>query len=81
MTTGDKVGFVILKGEGRLYTRVKPYMYASIAEVDVDYYILNQIIPAAARVLEVFSITRQDLLSSERRDQKEKSLMDFIEKS
>jgi DNA polymerase I len=38
LSTGDKVGYVILKGKGRLYNRVKPYVYASYDEVDLEYY-------------------------------------------
>ena len=51
LTGGDKVGYVILVGKGRLYSRVKPYVFAKYEEVDVDYYITNQVLPAAARIL------------------------------
>lgn len=79
MTVGDKVGYVILKGEGRLYERVKPYVYASIDEVDMDYYVSKQVVPAAARVLEFFGITEEDLLSTwKKKGEKPRSLMDFV---
>ena len=54
LTGGDKVGYVILNGKGRLYNRVKPYVFAKYDEVDVDYYITNQVLPAAARILSFF---------------------------
>lgn len=64
LTVGDKVGYVVVKGEGKLYERVKPYILTSIEEIDVEYYITSQIVPAAARVLEVFGITEDELLKS-----------------
>jgi DNA polymerase I len=78
MTVGDKVGYVILKGEGeRLYERVKPYMFASYDDVDVEYYVSKQVVPAAARVLEFFSVTEQDLLAAEKKEGT-KSLTEFF---
>ncbi|MGE5533159.1 MAG: DNA-directed DNA polymerase, partial [Bacillota bacterium] len=47
LTGGDKVGYVILVGKGRLYNRVKPYVFAKLEEIDVEYYITNQVLPAA----------------------------------
>ncbi len=78
MTIGDKVGYVVLKGEGRLYTRAKPYMYASYDEVDVEYYVTNQVVPAATRVLSFFDINDEDLLKAEKKETKSKSLMEFV---
>ncbi len=60
---GDKVGFIILKGEGKLYQRAAPYFMASLEEVDLDYYVRNQVIPAALRILSVFGVKEEDLLS------------------
>jgi DNA polymerase I len=78
MTVGDKVGYIITKGKGRLYGRVKPYMYAVPDEVDVEYYVQKQVVPAAARVLEFFGVTEKELLSGEKKETKEKSLVDFL---
>ena len=78
LTVGDKVGYVIVNGEGKLYQRIKPYMYASPDEVDVDYYVEKQIVPAAARVLEFFGITEEKLLQKEKKSSKEKSLTEFL---
>ncbi len=57
LTGGDKVGYVVLSGKGRLYSRVKPYVFAEIKDVDVEYYITNQVLPAAARILVFFNVT------------------------
>jgi DNA polymerase I len=78
MTVGDKVGFVIVKGEGRLYEKAKPYVYASIDEVDADYYVSKQVVPAAARVLEFFGVKEEDLLPAKDKGEKSKSLMDYV---
>jgi len=64
LAMGDKVGYVVVAGTGRLYERVKPYMFASYDEVDVEYYVTNQVVPAAVRVLECFGITEEQLLKA-----------------
>ena len=75
LTGGDKVGYVILEGKGRLYSRVKPYVFAKTNEIDVDYYITNQVLPAAARILAFFDVTEAELL----KETKEiRSLMDYV---
>lgn len=56
VSTGDKIGYVITAGSGKLYERAKPYIMASIDEIDVDYYITHQVIPAALRVLSVLGV-------------------------
>jgi DNA polymerase I len=78
MTVGDKVGYVILAGEGRLYDRVKPYIFASYEEVDIDYYVSKQVVPAAARVLEFFGLTEEALLKPAKKEKETRSLMDFV---
>lgn len=65
LAVGDKVGYVVVKGQGRLYGRVKPYMFASYDEVDLEYYVTSQVIPAAARILEHFNVTEEQLLKGE----------------
>jgi DNA polymerase I len=78
LTVGDKVGYVILVGEGRLYQRVKPYLFAAYAEVDVNYYVTKQVVPAAARVLQFFGVTEEELLKVTEKEQGSKSLLDFM---
>ena len=75
---GDKVGYVVVVGAGRLYERVKPYLFASYDEVDVEYYVSKQVVPAAARVLESFGITEEQLLKSGMHEKETRSLTDFF---
>jgi len=63
LTLGDKIGYVIVSGTGRLYERVKPYMFASIEELDIEYYVKNQVVPVAARILSIFGIKKDELLA------------------
>lgn len=65
LAVGDKVGYVVIKGQGRLYERVKPYMFASYDDVDLEYYVTSQVVPAAARILEHFGVTEEQLLKDE----------------
>jgi len=64
LTIGDKIGYVITVGEGKLYEKAKPYALASYDEIDLNYYVENQILPAALRILEQFGITKEGLLPS-----------------
>ena len=61
LTVDNKVGYVITKGEGRLYERAVPYQFSSYNELDLEYYELKQILPAAHRVLAMFDVSSDDL--------------------
>jgi DNA polymerase I len=78
LTAGDKVGYIVVHGSGRLYEHVKPYVYASYDEVDIDYYVSSQIVPAAARVLGSFGITEEQLMRFKNREKETKKLSDFF---
>ncbi|MEM2995408.1 MAG: DNA polymerase domain-containing protein [Candidatus Bathyarchaeia archaeon] len=77
LAVGDKIGYVVVTGEGRLYERVKPYMFASYDEIDVEYYVSKQVVPAAVRVLESFGITEEQLITSQV-EEKGTKLTDFF---
>jgi len=77
LAIGDKVGYVITRGSGRLFERVKPYAMASYEEVDVEYYVENQVLPASLRVLSLFGVRKEDLLSPEP-SEKAKTLAEFF---
>jgi DNA polymerase I len=64
LALGDKVGYVIVSGPGRLYEKAKPYVLASYDELDIEYYVSNQILPAASRILGMFGISENELLPS-----------------
>jgi DNA polymerase I len=78
LAVGDKIGYVAVAGTGRLYERVKPYMFASYDEVDIEYYVSKQVVPAAARVLESFGITEEQLLASNVEEKETRKLTDFF---
>jgi DNA polymerase, archaea type len=63
VTAGDKVGFVITDRPGKLYQKAEPYYRASIEEIDYDYYVHNQIVPAAARILQVLGVSENQLIA------------------
>ena len=62
VSTGDKVGFIVTKRPGKLYQKAEPHFKVSMDNIDYDYYVNNQILPAATRVLGVFGIGERDLL-------------------
>jgi DNA polymerase I len=78
LAVGDKIGFVVVVGTGRLYERVKPYMFASYDEVDIEYYVSKQVVPAAARILESFGITEEQLSQSKMEGKETRKLTDFF---
>jgi len=78
LSVGDKVGYVVVVGSGRLYERIKPYMFASYDEIDIEYYMSKQIVPAAARVLESFGISEEELVSSKMEEKETRRLTDFF---
>ncbi len=65
LSLGDKIGYVIIAGPSRLYEKAKPYVLASYDEIDIEYYVTKQVVPSASRILSLFDITNDDLLSSE----------------
>ncbi|MGD0160012.1 MAG: DNA polymerase domain-containing protein [Candidatus Bathyarchaeia archaeon] len=75
---GDKIGYVVIGGKGRLYERVKPYNLASIDDVDMEYYVSKQVVPAAARILESFDVTEEQLLKSKTSGKETRKLTDFF---
>ncbi|MFH0929134.1 MAG: DNA-directed DNA polymerase [Candidatus Aenigmatarchaeota archaeon] len=59
---GMPILFVITKGKGSISDRAEPFEDAALKDIDNSYYISNQIVPAALRVLTVLGVTEQDLL-------------------
>jgi len=61
---GDKVGYIITKGASkRLADRAKPYFMVNYDDVDINYYISNQIVPSALRVLSIFDYTEKSIIT------------------
>jgi DNA polymerase I len=63
VSAGDKVGFVITKKPGKLFQKAEPHYKETIENVDYDYYVRNQIMPAAARILEILGVPEDELLA------------------
>jgi DNA polymerase I/DNA polymerase-2 len=59
---GMPILFVITKGKGSISERSEPFEDVDIKDVDNDYYIGHQIVPAALRVLTVLGVTEEELL-------------------
>ena len=63
VTAGDKVGFVITKRPGKLFQKAEPHYKETTDDLDYDYYVRNQIVPAAARILEILGVSEDKLLA------------------
>jgi len=58
---GDQVAYVIIKGPGKLYQKAESFTGVTAKQVDVDYYIQNQIKPAAMRILGGLGVSEKQL--------------------
>jgi DNA polymerase I len=58
---GSTISYIITEGEGSISSRAMPAEYAG--EYDPEYYVHNQVIPAALRVLSGLGYTKDDLLT------------------
>ncbi|RLI13990.1 hypothetical protein DRO33_00205 [Candidatus Bathyarchaeota archaeon] len=74
VSVGDKIGYVIVKGSGKLYERAWPYFMVDYSDIDLDYYVKKQVVPAAMRVLKVLGVREEELLAGVER----KGLMAFF---
>jgi DNA polymerase, archaea type len=64
VAAGDKVGFIITKRPGKLFQKAEPHYKVTIDDIDYGYYIRNQIVPAAARILEILGVSEEKLLAA-----------------
>ncbi len=62
LTLGDKVAYVIAKGPGRLFQKARPHSQVRLEDVDIEYYVENQVKPAAMRILERFGVNEKQLV-------------------
>ncbi len=58
---GSIIMFVITKGSGSISQRAMPAEFVELKDVDVDYYISHQVIPAAMRVLAALGVSESRL--------------------
>jgi DNA polymerase I/DNA polymerase-2 len=75
---GSTIAYVITKGTGSISERAEPAEDEKAANYDPDYYINNQVVPAAMRVLSGLGYKEDDLTSKKRLEQV--SLSDFVKK-
>ena len=76
---GDKVGYIVVKGSGKISERAEPYLLVKDPRVvDVDYYIDRQIIPSALRILEYFGVSEAQIRKVSAGGKK--SLFDYLSK-
>ena len=57
---GTNIAYIITKGEGSISERAEPFGTAK--SYDAEYYINNQVLPAALRVLSTLGYTEDDIL-------------------
>jgi DNA polymerase elongation subunit (family B) len=72
---GMTISYIITRGSGSISERAEPSEDAK--NYDPDYYINNQVIPAALRVLSGLGYTEEDLLATK---EEQKGLHDFLGK-
>lgn len=61
LSVGDKVAYVIVNGSGKLFEKAKPVSQVNLRDIDIQYYLENQIKPAAMRILERFGVNERQL--------------------
>ncbi len=59
---GTIIMFVISKRGETISEKAIPFEWAKISDIDINYYIYHQIIPAALRILAVFGIKEENLI-------------------
>ena len=58
---GSVVEFVIEKGSGSISEKAQPFEFADLKQIDTDYYIHHQILPASLRILKVLGVDEKRL--------------------
>ncbi|MDY6770174.1 MAG: hypothetical protein SVU88_04340, partial [Candidatus Nanohaloarchaea archaeon] len=57
---GDTIAYVVTRGGGSISDRAELLQYAD--SYDAEYYVENQVVPVALRVLKVLGYTEDQLL-------------------
>jgi len=74
ISEGSIIPFVIKKGKGSISDRAEMSIFTKKEDIDVEYYITNQILPAATRVLKALGLSEVDIISQT----KQKTLFSFF---
>lgn len=64
---GKTIMFVIGNKGETISARALPVSQTSLKEIDVEYYIYNQVLPAALRILSVFGVKQEELISAQKK--------------
>ncbi len=75
VSPGMKIGYVVVKGRGKIAPRSYPYFMVSVDKVDIDYYVDHQIVPSAMRILGYFGVSEKRVKTTMRG---QKSLFDYL---
>jgi len=67
LVPGDKIGYVITKKGAKLYEKAQPYFEVARDQVDTEYYVTNQVVPAVGRILGVFGVGQDELFLGRQR--------------
>jgi len=78
LTLGDRIGYVITNAPGKLHQKARPYVKATINDIDVEYYVTGQVVPAALRILEMFGIG-EDELTKQTAQWQDRRVSEFLE--
>jgi len=73
VSEGSTISYIVTKGEGSISEKAEPAEEAK--EYDPDYYIKNQVLPAALRVLSGLGLDEDDLLGKTRTQPNLKSFL------
>jgi DNA polymerase I len=63
LTVGDKVAYIVTNRRGKLFEKAEPYNRVQLKDVDIEYYLDDQIKPAAMRILERFGVNEKALMA------------------
>jgi DNA polymerase I/DNA polymerase-2 len=74
---GSVIGYIVTRGDGSISSRAEPFEYAE--NYDPAYYVNNQILPAAMRILYGLGFSEEDVLQET--DEGQRSLDTFMKKS
>lgn len=73
---GSTISYIVTKGSGSISERSEPAEEAK--DYDPDYYINNQVLPAALRILSGLGYTEEDFLQEKKPDEQQLSLKKYI---
>jgi DNA polymerase elongation subunit (family B) len=71
---GSRISYVITQGKGNLYEKVALASDVTLDQIDIDYYVSNQVLAVVGSIMEIFGYNTEDILTNK----KQGSLNDFF---